>query len=567
MLKQLFKHKWYIAAILVLIIAEPSINSVLNFWLQGLFNSAKPGVDRFVILRMLTIGFLLWMSKRLVSFTTGALKARFICNVKQEVKHKIFITLLGLNTSSVSGVGSSGEYISLFTNDILLLESRFYNQVIGLISGIFSILILISSLFALNTKLAIAIALFGVISMVVPGFFAGYLNSKSYAYSNSVSAFTQKVKEYIVAYSTIKNYSAEIGILKRFDEQNKRTEDAKFDSDYALNLANNVGAMLSWFMQFIAVGFGIMLVVKGEILLGTVIAAQAFANDVGLPLQNIIMNINSIRSVKEIVTKLETMSEPKEYREESPCEDDGALPEAECEPAGSTITFEKCSLSIGEKTIVNEFSYTFEQGKKYLVVGLNGAGKSSVFKVLKKWYKLCSGKITIGGKDVELLKNSDISKYVSYLNENVSLFSGSVRDNISLFRDYEASDFESALSNAQVTLDLERQIADEGRNISSGEQRRIEIARSFLRSVKVLIFDEVVSTLDIETAYEIEKLALGLKDKTVIFVSHNFSGKLIREYDSILVMDRGSLLADGTYDELMESCPYFKRICNIKFGD
>ena len=114
---------------------------------------------------------------------------------------------------------------------------------------------------------------------------------------------------------------------------------------------------------------------------------------------------------------------------------------------------------------------------------------------------------------------------------------------------------------------MNRVISDEGRNISSGEQRRIEIARSLIESVKFLVFDEVVSTLDIETAYEIEKLALSFKDKTVVFISHNFSGKLIREYDEILVMKKGKLISHGKYDDLIEKCSYFKKICNIKFGD
>ena len=82
-----------------------------------------------------------------------------------------------------------------------------------------------------------------------------------------------------------------------------------------------------------------------------------------------------------------------------------------------------------------------------------------------------------------------------------------------------------------------------------------------------MVFDEVVSTLDIETAYEIEKLALGFKDKTVVFISHNFSGKLIKEYDEILVMKDGKLLSHGKYDDLINECTYFKKICKIKFGE
>ena len=165
MLKQLLKQKWYILIIFILIIAEPSLNSVLNFWLQRLFDAAAPGVEKMHILRMLTAGFLLWILKRVVNFASGLLKTRFICNAKQEVKHMLFTNLLGLDTSNISRIAASGEYISLFTNDITILETRFFNQIVSLISNVFSIAILGASFLALNKKLAIAILLFGIITI------------------------------------------------------------------------------------------------------------------------------------------------------------------------------------------------------------------------------------------------------------------------------------------------------------------------------------------------------------------------------------------------------------------
>lgn len=563
MLRKLLKYKWYIGIIFVFIIIEPTLNSVLNFWLQRMFNSAEPGADKLLILRLITIVFLLWMLKRIVLFVSGVLKARFICNARQDIKHEIFISLLKLDTANLSSNASSGEYISLFTNDITLLENRFYNQIIGLISGIFSIAIMGTSFIVMSPKLAGAIIAFGVVSMFVPIFFAKGLNAKNLLFSNKISLFTQKLKEYTVAYPTIKNYSIEDKIVQKFEQINRETEDAKFEADYALTLANNVGQLLSWFMQFIGVGFGLILVIKGEILIGTVVAAQSFAGDLALPLQNIIININSIRSVKEIVKKLEVAANSANVvaQKMQGTISDFALAEQKCD-----IIFEDLFLQIGNKSIINHFSFTFETGKKYLIVGVNGSGKSSIFKVLKRWFRGCTGRILLNGKDISELTNKNLSHIISYLNESVSMFSGSVKENILLFRDGEIKGLNKAVSAAHVELDLERIINDEGRNISSGEQRRIEIARSLIESVRVLIFDEVVSTLDIETAYEIEKLALGFKDKTIIFISHNFSGKLIKEYDEILVMDNGSLLAHGKYEDLVQNCPYFKKICEIKFG-
>lgn len=564
MLKQLLRQKWYIAIIMFLIIAEPSINSILNFWLQELFNSATLGTDKIIVLRLLTTGFLLWILKRVIGFTSGVLRNRFICNAKQEVKHKLFINLLGLDTANISEYASSGEYISLFTNDITILETRFYSQVVGVISSAFSIVILGTSFMALNIKLAVAILVFGVITMFVPAVFSKKLNEKNLIYSDNISLFTQRMKEYMVAYPTIKNYSIETTISQKFNAINHDTEESKFEADYALTLANNIGQLLSWFMQFIGVGLGLMLVIKGEIQIGTVVAAQSFASDLASPLQDIIININSIRSVKEIVRKIERLSSsaiPSEVNVTTTVHNDQKIDSDRCD-----ISFKNFSLQIGNKSIINDFSFTFENGKKYLIVGLNGSGKSTLFKTLKKWYCLTDGSICINGISVSDLDSKAISEMVSYLNENVSLFSGSVRENIALFREFDEKRFEHAVKDAQIKIDLNRKIIDEGRNISSGEQRRIEIARSLIESVKVLVFDEVVSTLDIETAYEIEKMVLEFNEKTVIFISHNFSGKLVRKYDEILVMNDGKLLAHGKFDDLLNDCSYFKKICEIKFG-
>lgn len=396
-------------------------------------------------------------------------------------------------------------------------------------------------------------------------FFSKKLNEKNLIFSHKISIFTQKIKEYMVAYPTIKNYSIENNIAERFDDINMETENSKFEADYALTLANNVGQLLSWFMQFIGVGFGLMLSIKGEIMIGTVIAAQAFAGDLALPLQNIIININSIRSVKEIVRKLGKVSKPGDTVMDENISEHYFI----CDKYDKKwdVVFKDLFLEIDKKTIIDHFSFTFESGKKYLVVGVNGSGKSSVFKALKKWFKGCEGEIFINDKDIAAMEDYELSQIVSYLNESVSVFSGSVKENILLFRDIQNTRFEEAVSEAHVELELDKLIHDEGRNISSGEQRRIEIARSLITSVKFLVFDEVVSTLDIETAYEIEKLALEFKEKTVVFISHNFSGKLIREYDEILVMENGKLLSHGKYDDLIKKCPYFKRICDIKFGD
>ena len=567
MLKFLLKYKGFIIIMAAIIIGIPVLDSLMSFWLQKLFNMVEPGANLLFIYRTLIAGFLVWIFKKILYYILALLRERVICNAKHDVKHNMFVSLMHLNTSNISQVASSGEYISIFTNDISLLETRFYGATISLVSDICSILILGSSFIILNPKLGASVIIFGICTMIVPVIFSKKLNSTSLAYSNKISRFTQKIKEYVIAYPTIKNYSIEHTIGEKFDDVSMDTEDSKFEAENQLVLANNVGSMLSWFMQFFAIGLGVLLVVHGEVLLGTVIAAKQFASDLADPLQNVIYDVNAIRSVKDVVKRLEKLSRIDETEQQQ--ENQLVVAEKASElniEDKCDIMFKDVSLYLGENRLIDHFSFKFETGKKYLMVGLNGAGKSSVFKTLKKWYGSFPGTIFVNETDIGDIDNNSLSHIVSYMNENVCFFSGSVRDNITLFRECNDGFLNQAVADAQVRLDLDREIKGDGTNISSGEQRRIEIARSLLSSVKVLIFDEVVSTLDIETAYEIEKLALEFKDKTVIFISHNFSGKLMQEYDEILVMDNGALLAHGPYEELLDKCEYFRKICEIKFG-
>ncbi len=562
MTRFIIKHKWYVVIIMTLLIVEPSITSWLVFFLQKIYNSVTVGTTKIEIFRMITIALIVWTLKRLMVFGIGVIKSRFICDIKQDVKHDLFQGMLNLNTADISGIAASGEYISIFTNDISIIEQRFFSNLIGLLNQIFSLLILGGSFLALDRSLAGMVLLFGMIVMFVPPIFSRHLGQKNLIYSNSLSKFTQKLKEFVAAYSTIKNYAVEGVIVEKFDDCNMDTENAKFEADYALSLADSVGSLLAWFMRVVVLGAGLVQIARGEMLLGTVMAAVSFTEEMAYPLQNIVENVNSIRSVKAIAQKINNLCKSGEV---------GEMPvqEATCQkPRGMDnldICFEDVQINADGKTIIEDFTFTFEQGKKYLVIGKNGSGKSTLFKALKKRFRDCQGSISVGGKRLAGLSNEELSQLVSYMSENVAIFSGTVLENISLFRDYSETEFMRAISEAQINLDISRVVGEDGTNISSGEQRRIEIARSLLKSAQIMVFDEVVSTLDIETAYEIEKMALDF-EQTVIFVSHNFSGKLIQQYDKILVMDNGKLVACGSYAQLMQSCAYFRRICEIKFG-
>ena len=552
MLISLAKYKFYFLFLLLLIITSAVLVSKMTYMSKDLFDSVGSIGGRSSVLKIFATIFIIWIIDRVIQISKSVYQIFIIKMIKIDIKNTIFSNMMNSCLSSFIKK-DSGEYISLLSNDITILEGRYHYNILGLISDIVTIVVLSTSFFILQKTIAMSMFVFAIFALVIPALFSKYTNNKNLEYSNKFAVFLQKVKEYVIGFPTFKNYSVEDKIISRFMDENTLVEEAKYEAEYALVFTNQIGSFFSWFIQFVSVGVGLSLVLSGKTTLGTVVASFSFASALGSPLQTIISRINSIRSVKSVMMKINSILVPEKSI--------NSVSQALC----GDITYNSVTLILDNKTIIDSFSFTFERGKKYLIIGRNGSGKSSLFGLINSLHSQYSGLITIGDYDIRDLKSNQISEYLSYLRENVSFLSETVKNNITLFRDNSESELQTALDLAKINIGIEREIDDEGKNISSGEQRRIEIARSLLHSTEVLVFDEVISTLDIETAYEIEDLALSFSDKTIIFISHNFSGKLLKLYDSILLMSDGRLIAHGNYYDLIQSGnENFKKICEIK---
>lgn len=557
MLEALKKVKWKIVVLFIAVIIIPIIKTKLNLLSVELFDMAGIKSAVYKILGTFTLIFLLWIFRRLIIFIQNILQVQILQDIRIDIKTRIFGALFKLDLADISSA-ENGKCITMLTSEIEILENKYFSSIIQLFSDVCSIVILSVSFLSLQKTIAAAILVIGVVAMLTPVIFTKWVSKKTIVYTNKLESFTNRIKEYFSAYATIKNFGVELEIIKKFQKENRETEEKKFDAEATLSIVNNIGAFFSWFMQFIAVAVGIILVLNDEITIGVVIAAQEFAGDLGMPFQTVTQRINAIRSVKLLVHDLNKVMVNKgesftSQENESVDEDQG------------TLTFDSVGLSIHGQVILTDFTYTFNKGKKYLIIGRNGSGKSSLFKLLKKGFHEYEGNIFVGYKNLRDMGSMELGNKVSYLRENIDIFSASVMENIILFKEDRKEKSIEVARQARLGLDMDRQIQPE--NVSSGEQRRIEIARSLYKMADIMIFDEVISTLDIETAYDIEKLALMFKNKTVIVISHNFSGKLLREYDAILVMEDGRLMDSGSYDELIGRNSYFKKICEIKFGE
>ena len=560
LLRCLSKRKKLLFILLPLLIIRPILSSWIGIRVGEFFDLAIYGTNYKKVILGFVVIFVLWVTNySIIFYWTKLLKAFLVTRFRRDTKRDMFHDVMNVNADDFNTM-EPGDYIAAFSNDITYLEDRFFKSVLELFEYIITIVIVGGVFFTLDPLLAGTVATFGVIGAAISIALAKYTRRMNDRFIKSFYAFTQGIKELFSSFRTIKNYNITNQIQDRFDQMNDETENKKYQGEFALEFVNSISAAFSGFLMFSVIGIGLIKVMQGDITMGIVITAYNFASDLSTPLQNCLHKINEIRSVKTITDKITTFRELAQKSSE----------DVECDEAANINTYNleynEVSFAIGEKKVLSNFSFVFEEGKKYLIIGKNGAGKSTLFKLLKRMYGNYTGMISIGGLDISKMSYDTLGGYTSYLNEDVNVYSASVKENITLFRDVDEEILDKAITTAHVEVELDRQIRDNGSNISSGEKRRIEIARTLVQNTPIIVFDEVISTLDIETAFEIEQLALSL-DSTVIFISHNFSGKLVDKYDEILLLGDGKLLGHGSHEELLSSNPYYQHIWEIKNGE
>lgn len=554
----LSKRKKLVFILLPLLIIRPILSSWIGIKAGEFFDLAIYGTNFKKVILIFIVIFIVWLiNYSLIFYWTKLLKAFLISRFRLDVKEEMFHSVMNVSAENFYTM-EPGDYIAAFSNDITLLEIRFFQSILELMEYVITIAIVGSLFFSIDLVLAGTVAFFGITGSVISILLAKYTRKKNEEYINSFYNFTQGIKEFFSSFRTIKNYNITDQIQNRFYLINKKTEDKKYQADFALEFVNTISAAFSGFLMFSVIGIGLIKVMQGDISMGIVITAYNFASDLSIPFQNCLHKINEIRSVKIIVDKINL------FKEQVLPEDEDNVRNINFVSEGN-LSYQNVSFAMDGKNIISNFSFTFEKRKKYLIIGKNGAGKSTLFKLLKGMYSEYEGKIFIGTKDIADIPYEILGRVSSYLNEEVNVFSTTVKENITLYRDINEEILEYAINTAQVEVDINRRLRDSGFNISSGEKRRIEIARTLVQNTPVIVFDEVISTLDIETAYEIEKLALSL-NSTVIFISHNFSGKLVEDYDEILLIDNGKLIEHGKHEELIKKSNIYQHIWELKNG-
>ncbi len=552
--RYLWKKRWFVIMFIILAVIASSSMAIFNLYITPLFDDAQVGNYASVIQRM-GLMFIWYITIRLLDYYTELTGVHVVNVVRRDIKNDLFNTVIYKQLPDYIE-RDTGEYIAEFTNDITVIENKFLLPCKETVSYITTIITASVAILTIDFRMTLVIALGIFMCLGLPIWMTKYTSGRMVRFLNRFDRYVQYLKDVFSAFFTFKNYAVEDKIVNNFFYENTQVEKSKYDAEFSLVVMNNLVGRLAWLIELLVVVIGLVGVIHGTLSIGSVFSAYMLAGNLGIPLQSLGNRISMIRSVKGIEEKFKALGTLE--RKIKP--DNNIAKEMKF----FDIELKNVSLKLKEKKVLDDVSLTFEYGKKYLILGSNGSGKSTTAKLLKNIYRDYQGKILLGDYDLQSSEGIGLTRCISYSNETVSLISDSVRNNILLYRDVPMQCLENAVKLAELHVPMDRMIGDGGRFLSSGERRKLEIARALIENPQVMILDEVVSTLDIETAYEIEKLVLSLKGRTVIMISNAFSGQLLDQYDQIIMMGQGKVLASGTHNEMLEKSAEYREIYQIR---
>ncbi|MDD4355014.1 MAG: ABC transporter ATP-binding protein, partial [Candidatus Izemoplasmatales bacterium] len=243
--------------------------------------------------------------------------------------------------------------------------------------------------------------------------------------------------------------------------------------------------------------------------------------------------IPRIKSVKVLFTRIDESLKNKSVYPET----------ADFDTLKHTIEFDKVSFAYDENVVLNQISLEFQKGGKYLIVGPSGGGKSTILRLLRKYFAPTEGDIKVDGISLKDIKKVDYFSKIANIEQQVFLFEDTLKNNLTLYKEHSDQEIADAIRRAgledfvsQHADGLGRKIVDNGKNISGGEKSRIAIARGLLNKAEIIFLDEAFASLDLDKARAIERSVLALENVTVINVSHVIIKENLDQYDEVITV-------------------------------
>ena len=460
---------------------------------------------------------------------------------------------------------TNGETLSLVTNDVDTLSQSLDQSATQLITNLITvigILIMMLSIDPLMTLIALAII---PISLIFVGTIVKFSQKHFKNQQDYLAQINGSVEEMYGGHNIITSFNAEEKLMEKFNKQNEQLCEASWKSGFLSGLMHPIMTFIGNIGYVVISIIGGYFTIKGRIKVGDIQSFISYNKNFTHPITQTAQVLNMIQSM---IAAAERIFEFLEEREE-----DNSYKEHIDNIKGS-VEFKHVKFGYDENIIIKDFNAKIKPGQKIAIVGPTGAGKTTIVKLLMRFYNLNDGEILIDGKNISKLNKDEFRKTFGMVLQDSWVFSGTVMDNIR-YGNLRATDNEVKVAAKTAYADhfiktlpegYNMELNEDTNNISGGQKQLLTIARAILANPKILILDEATSSVDTRTEALIQKAMDELmKGRTSFIIAHRLS--TIKNADMILVMKDGDIIETGSHKELMKQNGFYKDLYNSQFEE
>ena len=537
---------------------------------EGLMNKVSGnsiGMDFDYIGKILLILLGLYVISAIFSYIQGfimsGISQKVSYNLRKAISEKINRMPLKYFDSK-----THGEVLSRVTNDIDTLSQNLNQSLSQVISSTTTIIGVLIMMLSISVQMTLVSLIMLPVSMIL----IMLVVKKSQKYFKQQQEYlghvNGQVEEVYGGHNIVKAFNKENDVIEEFNKLNEELYNSAWKSQFLSGMMMPIMSFIGNLGYVLISIMGGYLAIKKTIEVGDILSFTQYVRNFTQPLSQTAQIANVMQSMAAAAERtFEFLNEDEEVQfAENPVNPNEIKGE---------VSFENVHFGYTEdKTIINDFSVEIKQGQKVAIVGPTGAGKTTIVKLLMRFYDINSGTIKIDGRDINDFNRGDLRSIFGMVLQDTWLFNGSIIDNLR-YSKLDASDEEvikaaklAHVDNFVKTLPdgYNMELNEEANNISQGQKQLLTIARAILADPKILILDEATSSVDTRTEVLIQKAMENLMEgRTSFIIAHRLS--TIRDADVILVMKDGDIVEQGNHEELLEADGCYASLYNSQFEE
>ena len=493
---------------------------------------------------------------------------------------------------------NSSVYLSTLSTDLMKIKEQFLDQIPIITQIIFCGIGAMIVMLRYNVFLACmscALSLIPFFAALYSGKNMGEMEGRLSTRNAEYLAF---LKDFSIGFTIIKSYKVEAIFSKLHGAVNEKTEETMLKRERCVEKVNYFAA-ISGYVTRLSILFlsAYIAFTRHSISIGTVIAFSQLIHYLIDPLSSLPSMLTEAKAAYRLTDKFwDTIKREEESRNtpennrvkeeqiaemQAAIEDKKIVEEQEIRVQKQSLDesipslrgellFDQIFFSYSEgKEVLKGLNLQVKEGEKVVLLGTSGSGKSSILKIIMGMERAQSGTIRIGGQDTMDLGEDRIFKEISYIQQEVFIFDGTIRENICLFQTYRGEELQSVIERAGLRnlvkeKGLDYLCGENGAALSGGERQRISIARSLLRKTPILLADEITASLDKENSYLVLDTLLNIENTTEILVLHDLDSRILSRVDRICVLKNGKVEEEGNFTELLEKKGYFYALYHVE---